>query len=208
MLEKLAKTKPASLLNAVFKATKKLGASFAKKEVSFFIPFEIFKKERKRTGRGDVKSGTRSVPYSLPDINFRSNRFWIKNARDFFTAEIHEGVKVISDQWPGNFIFEGSNDVTKPTIGYYSHFISQDDQKYDLFMSCAEKLLIGRNSQFQSPITRKFEPLFITKKIVVRNLMKKIIPKISEPWAAFSRTTMSGIHEYEEIARNQPTGGG
>ncbi len=39
MLEKLSKTKPASLMNAVFRATES-GASFAKKEISF-IPFEL-----------------------------------------------------------------------------------------------------------------------------------------------------------------------
>lgn len=178
MLEKLSKTKPSSLLNAVFKATE-VGASFAKKEVSF-IPFEIFKKE-KRDGAEIKKATGEYEALVIFDINFQKQQILkLKNCKRFFTAEIHEGVKVISDLMTGNFIFEGSNDVTKPTIGYYAAFISQDDQKYDLFMSCAEIVDRAKFSpNFKPDNYKKSENSIHYEKIVVRNLIK-IIPRASE----------------------------
>lgn len=178
MLEKLSKTKPSSLLNAVFKATE-VGASFAKKEVSF-IPFEIFKKE-KRDGAEIKKATGEYEALVIFDINFQKQQILkLKNCKRFFTAEIHEGVKVISDLMTGNFIFEGSNDVTKPTIGYYAAFISQDDQKYDLFMSCAEIIDRAKFSpNFKPDNYKKAENSIHYEKIVVRNLTK-IIPRVSE----------------------------
>lgn len=178
MLEKLSKTKPSSLLNAVFKATE-VGASFAKKEVSF-IPFEIFKKE-KRDGAEIKKATGEYEALVIFDINFQKQQILkLKNCKRFFTAEIHEGVKVISDLMTGNFVFEGSNDVTKPTIGYYAAFISQDDQKYDLFMSCAEIVDRAKFSpNFKPDNYKKAENSIHYEKIVVRNLIK-IIPRVSE----------------------------
>ena len=95
MLEKLNKTKQASLLNAIFRATES-GASFAKKEISF-IPFEIFKKEKR--GGADVKVATGEYEaLVIFDINFQKQQILkLANCERFFTAEIHEGVQVISD---------------------------------------------------------------------------------------------------------------
>lgn len=198
MLEKLSKTKPSSLLNAVFKATE-VGASFAKKEVSF-IPFEIFKKEK----RDGVERKTATGEYEalvIFDINFQKQQILkLKNCKRFFTAEIHEGVKVISDLMTGNFIFEGSNDVTKPTIGYYAAFISQDDQKYDLFMSCAEIVERAKFSpQFKADNYKKVSNSIHYEKIVVRNLMK-IIPRISQELSSIlAYDDAAEFTEYEEI---------
>lgn len=202
MLEKLAKTKLASLLNAVFKATE-VGASFAKKEVSF-IPFEIFKKEKKNGA--DVKSGTGEYEaLVIFDINFQKQQILkLKNCKRFFTAEIHEGVKVVSDLMTGNFAFEGSNDVTKPTIGYYAAFISQDDQKYDLFMSCAEIVDRAKFSpNFKKDNYSKVSGSIHYEKIVVRNLIK-IIPRVSEELSSILGYEEVGEYtEYEEVRENR-----
>ena len=202
MLEKLSKTKPASLLNAVFKATE-VGASFAKKEVSF-IPFEIFKKEKKNGA--DVKSGTGEYEaLVIFDINFQKQQILkLKNCKRFFTAEIHDGVKVISDLMTGNFVFEGANDVTKPTIGYYAAFISQDDQKYDLFMSCAEIVDRAKFSpQFKADNYKKVSGSIHYEKIVVRNLIK-IIPRVSEELSSILGYEETGEYtEYEEVRENR-----
>jgi len=116
MLEKLSKTKQASLLNAIFRATES-GASFAKKEISF-IPFEIFKK----TEKNGVSSKTATGEYEalvIFDINFQKQQILkLANCKRFYTAEIHEGVQVISDMTTGNCSFDGKNDVFKPTVGY------------------------------------------------------------------------------------------
>ncbi|HBD93216.1 MAG TPA: hypothetical protein DC057_03495 [Spirochaetia bacterium] len=178
MLEKLSKTKQNSLLNAVFKATE-AGASFAKKEVSF-IPFEIFKKEKK--GGADVKTATGEYEaLVIFDINFQKQQILkLQNCKRFFTAEIHEGVKIINDLTTGNYSFSGDNDVTKPTIGYYAVFISTDDERYELFMSCAEIVERAKFSpQFKADNYKKTSSSIHYEKIVVRNIMK-LIPKISE----------------------------
>lgn len=177
MLEKLSKTKPASLLNAVFKATE-VGASFAKKEVSF-IPYEIFKKESKNGV--DKKVGTNEFEaLVIFDINFQKQQILkLKNCKRFFTAEIHDGMKILSDLSTGNFVFEGENDVMKPTVGYYASFTASDNERYDLFMSCSEIVERAKFSpQYKEANYKNPSNSIHYEKIVVRNLMK-IIPKIS-----------------------------
>ena len=71
MLEKLQKTRQASLLNAVFRATE-AGASFAKKEVSF-IPYEIFKKEKSGGVERKVSTGEYEA-LVIFDINFQKQQ--------------------------------------------------------------------------------------------------------------------------------------
>jgi len=178
MLEKLSKTKPASLLNAVFRATES-GASFAKKEVSF-IPYEIFKDEKR--GGADVKIATGEYDAGIIfDINFQKQQILsMPNCRRFFTAEVHEGVQVIHDLTTGRYIFEGKNDVTKTTVGYYASFSSTDDEVYSIFMTCAE--IVSRASMnkkgFKPENYKQTGKSIHYEKIVVRNLLK-LIPKIS-----------------------------
>jgi hypothetical protein len=178
MLEKLSKTKPASLMNAVFRATES-GASFAKKEISF-IPFEIFKKEKKNGA--DVKTATGEYEaLVIFDINFQKQQILkLSNCKRFYTCEIHEGVQVISDMTTGNYSFDGKNDVFKPTVGYYGVFVTTDDQIYDIFMSCAEIIDRAKFSPgFKADNYKKTNNSIHFEKIVVRNLMK-IIPRPSE----------------------------
>ena len=178
MLEKLAKTKPNSLLNAVFKATE-AGASFAKKEVSF-IPYEIYKKEKKNGA--DVKTATGEYDaLVIFDINFQKQQILkLQNCKRFFTAEIHEGMKVISDLNTGNYVFEGVNDVSKPTVGYMAVFVTTEGERYELFMSCAEIVERAKFSpQFKPDNYKKTNNSVHYEKVVIRNLMK-MIPKISQ----------------------------
>lgn len=178
MLEKLSKTKPASLMNAVFRATES-GASFAKKEISF-IPFEIFKKEKK--GGAEVKTATGEYEaLVIFDINFQKQQILkLANCKRFYTCEIHDGVQVISDMTTGNYSFDGVNDVFKPTVGYYAVFLTTDDQVYDIFMSCAEIIERAKFSPgFKADNYKKTNNSIHFEKIVVRNLMK-IIPRPSE----------------------------
>ena len=178
MLEKLSKTKPASLMNAIFRATES-GASFAKKEISF-IPFEIFKKEKKQGA--EVKTATGEYEaLVIFDINFQKQQILkLANCKRFYTAEVHDGVEIISDLTTGNYCFEGKNDVTKETIGYYACFVSTDNEIYDLFMTCAEIIERAKFSPgFKESNYKKTGKSIHFEKIVVRNLMK-IIPKISD----------------------------
>lgn len=178
MLEKLSKTKPASLMNAVFRATES-GASFAKKEISF-IPFEIFKKEKKNGA--DVKTATGEYEaLVIFDINFQKQQILkLANCKRFYTAEVHEGMEVISDLTTGNYSFDGKNDVTKPTIGYYACFVTTENEIYDMFMTCSEIIDRAKFSPgFKEANYKKTGKSIHFEKIVVRNLMK-IIPKISE----------------------------
>ena len=177
MQEKLSKIRPASLMNAVFRATE-AGASFAKKEISF-IPFEIFKKEKvngadKKTATGEYEA------LVIFDINFQKQQILrLANCKKFYTAEVHDGVEIVSDLTTGNFTFEGKNDVTKPTIGYYACFISTENQVYDLFMTCSEIIERAKFSpQFKAENYKLTGKSIHYEKIVVRNIMK-IIPKIS-----------------------------
>ena len=177
MQEKLSRTRPTSLMNAIFRATE-AGASFAKKEISF-IPFEIFKKEKvngadKKTATGEYEA------LIIFDINFQKQQILrLANCKKFYTAEVHDGVEIVSDLTTGNFTFEGKNDVTKPTIGYYACFISTENQVYDLFMTCSEIIERAKFSpQFKAENYKLTGKSIHYEKIVVRNIMK-IIPKIS-----------------------------
>jgi hypothetical protein len=177
MLEKLQKTRPNSLLNAIFRATE-LGASFARKEISF-IPFEIFKKEKKDGVERKVSTGEYEA-LVIPDINFQKQLILkLSNCKHFFTCEVHDGVEVISNLSTGNYDFIGKNDVTKPTIGYYAKFITTDNEVYDCFMSCAEIIERAKFSpQYKADNYKETSNNIHYEKVVVRNLMK-IIPKIS-----------------------------
>jgi recombinational DNA repair protein RecT len=198
MLEKLAKTKPASLMNAVFKATE-VGASFAKKEVSF-IPFEIFKKDK----TGGVEKKTATGEYEalvIFDINFQKQQILaLENCKRFFTSEIYDGVKVLKSLETGNYIFEGENNVNNATVGYYAAFITSAGEKYDLFMSCAEIVERAKFSpQFKPENYKKTSNSVHYEKIVVRNLMKNI-PKISDELSSvIAYDDTSEFTEYEEI---------
>lgn len=165
-------------MNAVFRATES-GASFAKKEISF-IPFEIFKKEKKQGA--DVKTATGEYEaLVIFDINFQKQQILkLANCKRFYTAEVHEGVEVISDLTTGNYSFDGKNDVTKPTIGYYAAFQTTDNEIYDMFMTCAEIIDRAKFSPgYKEANYKRTSKSIHFEKIVVRNLMK-IIPKISE----------------------------
>jgi hypothetical protein len=177
-LEKLTKTRKNTLLNAVFVATE-AGASFAKKEVSF-IPYAVDKKitekgvERKvATGEFDAKM--------IFDINFQKQQILkLKNCKKFFTAEVHESVKVIADLGTGNTVFDGINDITKPTIGYYAMFITTEGERYDKFMTTAQIIERAKFSpQFKADKYKSTNNNIHYEKVVVRNLLKEI-PKISE----------------------------
>jgi len=135
-LEAIKKARPLSLFNAVFVAAE-IGASFAKKEISV-LPFAA----KITTTDGDVvtkKSTGENDLTIVVDINFQKQMILkMDNCLQFFTAEVHEGVQVCHNLTTGNCEFEGKNDVTKPTIGYYSRFAATSGQVYDIFMSCAE----------------------------------------------------------------------
>ena len=197
MLEKLAKTKPASLMNAVFRATE-AGASFAKKEVSF-IPFEIFKKEKKNGA--DVKTGTGEYEaLVIFDINFQKQQIMsLENHKKFFTSEIYEGVKVLKSLESGNYVFHGENNVNNPTVGYYAAFIDNTGEKYDLYMSCAEIVERAKFSpQFKPDNYKNTKNSIHYEKIVVRNLMKEI-PKISRELSSIIAYDESQYTDYELV---------
>ena len=197
MLEKLAKTKPASLMNAVFRATE-AGASFAKKEVSF-IPFEIFKKEKKNGA--DVKTGTGEYEaLVIFDINFQKQQIMsLENHKKFFTSEIYEGVKVLKSLESGNYVFHGENNVNNPTVGYYAAFIDTTGEKYDLYMSCAEIVERAKFSpQFKPDNYKNTKNSIHYEKIVVRNLMKEI-PKISRELSSIIAYDESQYTDYELV---------
>lgn len=201
MLEKLSKTKPASLMNAIFRATES-GASFAKKEVSF-IPFEIFKKEKR--GGADIKQATGEYEaLVIFDINFQKQQILkLTNCKKFFTSEVHEGVTVISDLTTGNYFFEGKNDVTKETIGYYAAFVTTENEVYDLFMTCAEIIERAKFSPaFKPDNYKKTSKSIHFEKIVVRNLMK-IIPKISDELkSVLAYDEIPDFTNYEDVSDN------
>ena len=199
MLEKLSKTKPASLMNAIFRATES-GASFAKKEISF-IPFEIFKKEKKNGA--EVKTATGEYEaLVIFDINFQKQQILkLANCKRFYTAEVHDGVEIVSDLTTGNYCFDGKNDVTKETIGYYACFVSTDNEIYDLFMTCAEIIERAKFSPgFKESNYKKTGKSIHFEKIVVRNLMK-IIPKISEELkSVLAYDESAEFTQYEDVS--------
>lgn len=200
MLEKLEKARPNSLLNAVFIATE-IGASFAKKEISF-IPYEIFKKEtvngvetKKKTGQMDA--------VVIVDIKFQKQQILkLENCKQFFTAEVHEGVQVINDLVTGNYVFIGENIVTKPTIGYYARFLTIDGEVYDIFMTCAEIIERAKYSpQFKESNYKTYGNNPHMEKVVVRNLMK-IIPKVSNQLKSI--VAIESYTEYEDVTESKP----
>jgi len=204
MLEKLNKTKSASLMNAVFRATES-GASFAKKEISF-IPFEIFKKTVEKGVEKKIATGEYEA-LVIFDINFQKQQILkLVNCKRFYTCEIHDGVQVISDMTTGNYSFDGQNDVFKPTVGYYAVFITTDDQIYDIFMSCAEIIERAKFSPgFKAANYTKQNNSIHFEKIVVRNLMK-IIPKISEELkSVLAYDESSEYTHYEDVSDNKNT---
>ena len=191
ILEKIVKTKPNSLFNAVFVASE-IGASFAKKE-AHFIPYAIKKKERKNGVETTVDTGEFSALVVI-DVNYQKQQILkMENCKKFFTAEIHAGVEVTQDLSTGNFVFEGKNDVTKPTVGYYAVFVTTDDVMYDLFMSNAEIIDKAKFSpQFKADNYKRENGNIHFEKIVVRNLLKQI-PKLAK-----NLINILAIDEYTE----------
>jgi recombinational DNA repair protein RecT len=177
-LEKLTKTRKNTLLNAVFVATE-AGASFAKKEVSF-IPYAVDKKITEKGVERKVATGEFDAKIIF-DINFQKQQILkLKNCKKFFTAEVHESVKVIADLETGNTVFDGINDITKPTIGYYAMFITTEGERYDKFMTTAQIIERAKFSpQFKADKYKSTNNNIHYEKVVVRNLLKEI-PKISE----------------------------
>jgi hypothetical protein len=197
MLEKLAKTRQNTLLNAIFKATE-AGASFAKKEVSL-IPYEIFKKTTEKGVEKKVATGEFDA-IVIFDINFEKQQILkLPNCKRFFTAEVHEGVKVTENLMTGTTDFEGENDITKPTIGYYACFITTEGEKYDKFMTLAQ--IVERASfspQFKSSNYKQTSNNVHYEKLVVRNLMKEI-PKISNELKSILAVDEIQYHDYIEV---------
>ncbi len=197
MLEKLAKTRQNTLLNAIFKATE-AGASFAKKEVSL-IPYEIFKKTTEKGVEKKVATGEFDA-IVIFDINFEKQQILkLPNCKRFFTAEVHEGVKVTENLMTGTIDFEGENDITKPTIGYYACFITTEGEKYDKFMTLAQ--IVERASfspQFKSSNYKQTSNNVHYEKLVVRNLMKEI-PKISNELKSVLSVDEIQYHDYIEV---------
>ena len=202
-LELLKKAKPESLYNAVFRASE-IGASFAKKEISV-LPFSANKKETvngvtttKATGKYDLTV--------VVDIKFQKQQILaMPNCKKFFTAEVHEGVLIIHDLNTGLYIFEGTNNVSKSTIGYYACFITTDNQVYPLFMSNQE--IVDRammNPGFKAKNYEKTSNNVHYEKIVVRNLLKEI-PKVSkELRSIIAWDERAEITEYEELPNDKP----
>ena len=176
-LEKLKKARPQSLLNAVYRASE-VNASFAKKQISV-LPFSANKTVTEKGVTRTVATGQFDLTIVI-DINYQKQMILaMPNCKKFFTGEVHEGVQVIKDLTTGLYIFEGTNYVTKATIGYYACFITKDDQVYPLFMTCKE--IIERAKCNPSYKDKNYETTnnnIHFEKIVVRNLMKEI-PQIS-----------------------------
>lgn len=201
MLEKLEKARPNSLLNAVFIATE-IGASFAKKEISF-IPYEIFRTET--INGAEVKRSTGQMDATvIIDIKFQKQQILkLENCKRFFTAEVHEGVQVINDLVTGNYVFIGENDVTKKTIGYYARFDTIENEIYDIFMTCAEIIERAKfnKTSFKGKNYETYGNNPHMEKVVVRNLMK-IIPKVSNQLKSI--VAIESYTEYEDVTDQKP----
>lgn len=173
----LQKARPQSLFNAVFRACE-VGASFAKKEISV-LPFAIYNTTKKDGVTQKTATGQNDLTIVV-DINFQKQQILsMPNCKHFFTAEVHDGVEILHDLSSGNVIFEGKNDVNKKVVGYYSKFVTTDNEVYDLFMTCSE--IIDRaktNPGFKEANYKNTAKSIHFEKIVVRNLLK-IIPKVS-----------------------------
>ena len=134
------------------------------------------------------------------DINFEKQQILkITNCKRFFTAEVHEGVKVTENLMTGTIDFEGENDITKPTIGYYACFITTEGEKYDKFMTLAQ--IVERASfspQFKPSNYKQTSNNVHYEKLVVRNLMKEI-PKISNELKSIISVEELQYHDYIEV---------
>ncbi len=196
-LESLLKVTQNSLLDAVFKATE-AGASFAKKEVSL-LTYKVFKKETKGGVERKTDTGKLDV-VPIFDINFQKQQILkMPNCKKFFTAEVHDGVKVIEDLNTGNCVFEGVNDATKPTVGYYAVFITKEGIKYDKFMPNA--VIIDRASfspHYKSENYKNTTDNIHYEKIVVRNLIKEI-PQVSDELKSIISSDEIPFSDYTEI---------
>lgn len=194
MMEKLLKTKPQSLMNAIFVAAE-LGASFAKKEIHF-IPYEISKTEIVNGVKRTTKTGEYSATV-VPDINFQKQQIMkLENCKKFFTAEIYDGVQPIKNLITGNWEFDGKNDPQKQTIGYYSKFFDVSGEIIDLFLTNAEIIDRAKYSpQYKAENYANPRNNIHYEKIVVRNISKEI-PKISE---TLKSTISMEFTEYEVL---------
>lgn len=197
-LEKLKKSRPQSLLNAVYRASE-VNASFAKKQISV-LPFSANKTVTEKGVTRTVATGQFDLTIVI-DINYQKQMILaMPNCKKFFTGEVHEGVQVIKDLTTGLYIFEGTNYVTKATIGYYACFITKDDQVYPLFMTCKE--IIERAKCNPSYKDKNYETTnnnIHFEKIVVRNLMKEI-PQISnELKSVLAFDEVPIFSEYEDV---------
>ena len=198
-LEAIKKARPLSLFNAIFIATE-IGASFAKKEISV-LPFAAVV----TTKVGDTTSKRATGENDLTvvvDINFQKQMILkMPNCQHFFTAEVHDGVQVFHDLATGNCLFEGKNDVTKPTVGYYSRFVDKSGEVYDLYMSCAE--IVDRASMnkvgFKPDNYRKTSKSIHYEKIVVRNLLKSIPREESKLDSILAYDEVQELTPYEDV---------
>lgn len=197
MLETLAKIKQNTLLNAVFVATE-AGASFAKKEISL-LPFQSYKKVNEKGVERKVATGEFDA-VAIFDINFQKQQILkLQNCKRFFTAEVHEGVKVIEDLETGNVVFLGENDVTKSTVGYYAAFITDEGEKYDKFMTCAEIVERAKFSpHFKADNYKQTGNNIHFEKLVVRNLIKEI-PKVSNELRSILGNDEVGSTEFTDF---------
>jgi recombinational DNA repair protein RecT len=203
-LEAIKKARPLSLFNAVFVAAE-IGASFAKKEISV-LPFAA----KITTTEGDVvtKKATGENDLTIVvDINFQKQMILkMPNCKHFFTAEVHEGVQVCHDLTTGNCEFEGKNDVTKPTIGYYSRFVDISGEVYDIFMSCNEIVERAKMNKvgFKPDNYKNTSKSVHYEKIVVRNLLKEIPRVKNELSSVLAWDEIQEITPYEDVTNEKP----
>lgn len=176
-LEKLKKARPQSLLNAVYRASE-VGASFAKGQISV-LPFSADKTVTEKGVTRTIVTGQFNLTIVI-DINYQKQMILaMPNCKKFFTGEVHDGVQVIKDLTTGLYIFEGTNYVTKPTIGYYACFITKDNEVYPLFMTCKEIIERAKcNPGYKDKNYENTNNNIHFEKIIVRNLLKEI-PQIS-----------------------------
>ena len=198
VLDLLPKMNQNSLLNSVFKATE-AGASFAKGEASL-IPFKIKKKVKEGNVEKTIDTGEYTALVII-DINFQKQQILkLQNCKRFFTAEVHEEVKIIENLMTGTIDFDGENDVTKPTVGYYACFITTEGEKYDKFMTNSQIIDRAKFSpQYKAENYKNTSNNIHFEKVVVRNLLKGI-PKISnELKSIISVEEAAEYAEYVEV---------
>lgn len=197
-LDLLPKMNQNSLLNSVFKATE-AGASFAKGEASL-IPFKIYKKVMEGNVEKKIDTGEYTALVII-DINFQKQQILkLQNCKRFFTAEVHEGVKIIENLMTGTTDFDGQNDVTKPTIGYYACFITTEGEKYDKFMTNNQIIERAKFSpQYKAENYKNTSNNIHFEKVVVRNLLKEIPKKSEELRSIISVEEAAEYAEYIEV---------